>query len=173
MRNHIDKLASLAKNNCSGNVMKKILPWFVILTILLTGAKSKNFDLVRFTVINESPFPLGISLTGLFTESIYYLHLPEGDPEFPVERTFTIARDEYQMQVYYIDLWDPVYGYTCTTGQGGTLNAKSNSTITVKHCNAAQSGGRRSQGETLTSITPRGKVEVPVSIYLNRFYTLY
>jgi len=77
------------------------------------------------------------------------------------------------MQVYYIDLWDPVYGYTCTTGQGGTLNAKSNSSITVKHCNAAQSGGTRSQGQAPTTPTSLAKVEVPVSIYRNRFYSLY
>jgi hypothetical protein len=153
--------------------MKKIIPWFLVLTILLTSASSKNVDLVRFTVVNQSPFPLGISLTGLFTESTYYLHVPEGDPEFPVERTFTIARDEYQMQVYYIDLWDPVYGYTCTTGQGGTLNAMKNNTITVKHCNAGQSGGSRSRGEAPTTKLSSAKVEVPVSIYRNRFYTLY
>lgn len=173
MREPIDKFASLSKNNYSRNVMKKYLPWFLILTVLLSAARTKNLDLVRFTVVNQSPFPLGISLTGLFTESIYYLSVPEGDPEFPVERTFTIARDEYQMQVYYIDMWDPVYGYTCTTGQGGTLNAKSNSSITVKHCNSAQSGGRRSQGQAPTTATSMAKVEVPVSIHRNLFYSLY
>lgn len=152
--------------------MKKYLPWFLIITILLAGAKTQNLDLVRFTVVNESPFPLGISLTGTFTESFYYLHVPEGDPEFPVERTFTIARDEYQMQVYYIDLWDPVYGYTCSSGPGGLLNAKKNNSITVKHCNASTAGGSRNREENPATPRALGRVEVSFSIYRNRNYSL-
>lgn len=150
--------------------MKKLLPWLLAFTLLLTASKKDTANLVRFTVINESPFPLGISLTGTFTETIYYLNVPEGDPEFPVEKTFTIARDEYQMVVYYIDLWDPVYGYTCTTGPGGMLNAMKNSTITVKHCNAATAGGSRADTPASSPLT--GEIEAPVSIYRNRFYSL-
>ena len=152
--------------------MKIIFPWLLALTFLLTAAKENPADLVRFTVINESPFPLGISLTGTFTETTYYLNVPEGDSEFPVEKTFTITRDEYQMVVYYIDLWDPVYGYTCTTGPGGLLNARRNNTLTVKHCNAAAAGGSRSSAETPATSPFNGVVEAPVSIYRNRFYSL-
>lgn len=152
--------------------MQKKIPFLLALTLLLAAAKKSNSDLVRFTVINESPFPLGISLTGTFTEAIYYLNVPAGDQEFPVERTFTITRDEYQMQVYYIDLWDPVYGYTCSTGPGGLLNAMRNSMITVKHCRAATAGGSHSRTDIPVSSPITAEVESPVSIYRNRLYSL-
>lgn len=152
--------------------MKKLL-WLIALgCLLVTVASWQNLDLVRFTVVNASPFPLEIRLEGRMTESFYYLRLPKGDPEFPLVRTFTIARDQYQMQVYYIDLWDPVYGYTCHMGPGGSLNARKNNTITVRDCRASQPGGQR-PGPHPTAPESLGRVEVQPVFYHNGLYWLY
>jgi len=66
-------------------------------------------------VINKSGMPLELSLTGQDMDSFYVLRVPAGTPEFPYEQTFEVLPDTYTSSLYYVEIYDPVYGYTCDT----------------------------------------------------------
>jgi hypothetical protein len=101
-----------------------------ILALFLTAAKPTKTVLVRLTIVNKSGVELFIHLDNLATnyedDVTYSLTIPEGDHENPTVKEFTIYRDIYDVQVYYVENWDPVYGYTiCANSTGKTqLNAK-------------------------------------------------
>jgi hypothetical protein len=101
-----------------------------ILALFLMGAKPTKTALVRLTIVNKSGVELFIHLDNLATsykdDVTYSLTIPEGDHEAPTVKEFTIYRDIYDVQVYYVENWDPVYGYTiCGNSTGKTqLNAK-------------------------------------------------
>ena len=128
--------------------MRKILPWFFIITLILTAGIPNPDKLVRLTILNKSQYPLGIKLTGDNEANFYYLHVPKGDEEFPLEKRFTIARDIYQMQIYYIELWDPVYGTNCGSGRSGTIDAMHNTRMIVQDCTRSQGRERSREPET-------------------------
>lgn len=124
--------------------MKKVLILITLSSLLLMGvspssgpmaASLKSIKLVRLTIVNKSGLPLEIKLTGENVENFYYLRIPTGDRTLPTEEIFTIARDTYQVQPYYIELWDPVYGYSCGGAGSRTLYAYHNIKITFLECN--------------------------------------
>jgi hypothetical protein len=84
---------------------------FVILSLLLVSAD--DVRLARFEIINKSGMEIAVGLTGLEYEELYYLRLAEGTRADPVAKTFTLVPDNYYMQVYYLEYWDPVYGFKC------------------------------------------------------------
>jgi hypothetical protein len=131
--------------------MRKIVTWILFLPLVLAAAKPNPNDLTRFTVINQSPYPLEISLSGQLTETMYFLKVPKGNTDVTVEKDFTIQRDVYQMSIHYVELWDPVYGPRCGAGQGGTLNAMHNNRIIVKDCTATRTNNR-SSGPQMTPV---------------------
>lgn len=94
--------------------MKRNLIIILLLSTLLIGASPVRT--VRLTVVNKSGLPVEISLTGQYLENTYYLRVPEGDRLFPAEKHIDLIPDQYSMRIYYIELWDPVYGYDCTEG---------------------------------------------------------
>jgi len=94
--------------------MKRKIWIILVLSLLLIGAKP--FRTVRLTVVNKSGLPVEISLAGQYLEYTYYLRVPEGDRLFPTEYHVDVVPDSYTMQIYYKELWDPVYGYDCTGG---------------------------------------------------------
>lgn len=107
-----------------------------LLALLLISANVFPIRLVRLTIVNKSGFPLEIRLTNEEDSNIfYYLRIDEGDRSNPTEKVFTITPGRYQMQPYYIELWDPVYGYSC--GQPGSqiLYAERNIRIIILECN--------------------------------------
>jgi hypothetical protein len=101
-----------------------------ILALFLMGAKPTKNVLVRLTIVNKSGVELFIHLDNLATnyedDVTYSLTIPEGNHETPTVKEFTIYREVYDVQVYYVENWDPVYGYTiCANSTGKTqLNAK-------------------------------------------------
>jgi hypothetical protein len=116
------------------------------LVLFLTAASSlmlqgfKPYPLVRFTVVNKSGYPLGIRLEAVRESEdprpdlFYYLDVPEGDPHALQVVTFTIGRDRYTMQIYYIEYYDPVYGWTCDSPASGKLDARHNVRLMVPGC---------------------------------------
>ena len=58
---------------------------------------------------------LGIRMTGDRQEELYYLTIPKGDRAFPTTKAFDVAVDDYTMLVYYVEFYDPVYGFQCNS----------------------------------------------------------
>ena len=123
--------------------MKKILILITLSSLFLMGVSSspglmtaspKSIKLVRLTIVNKSGLPLEIKLSGENVENFYYLRVPAGDRTLPTEEVFTIARDTYQVQPYYIELWDPVYGSSCGGAGSRTYYAFHNIKITFLEC---------------------------------------
>ena len=112
--------------------MKKILLTFVILAIALglIGADEPG-KLMRFTVVNKFELPIGIQLISKNdSDRYYYLTIPDHS-----QKTFTLERDEYAMQVYYIETYDPVYGFQCGRALPSHLLATRNIRLVFKDCN--------------------------------------
>ena len=118
--------------------MRKTLLITSILALLLMGSKPFPGKLVRLTVVNKSGLPVEIKMTGKYEEAFYYLRVPEGDRDFPVEKIFTIIPDTYQTQLYYIELWDPVYGYSCAS-KSQSMELYRNTRVVVKECDQVPS----------------------------------
>ncbi len=94
--------------------MRQKLAILAAITLLLISAKSVRT--VRLTVINKSGLPVEVRLTGTYYEETYYLRVPEGDRDHASEAHIDVLPDDYSMQVFYKEYWDPVYGYDCSEG---------------------------------------------------------
>ena len=120
--------------------------WLItgLLTILLIGASPFGIErLVDLTVVNKSGLPVEIKLTGSDEENYYYLKVPRGYRDAPTEKVFTVVPDTYSAVSYYIEPWDPVYGYDCSS-RSSTLAATKNIRVTIMECDRASRHG----GET-------------------------
>lgn len=118
--------------------MKKITMLSFVLALFLLGFDQVGVmdKLVRFTVINKSEVDIGIRLINREKELNYYLTVPEGDKEFPGEKEFTIEPAIYEMQVFYKETYDPVYGYPKCQGlvMPARLYALHNIKLTFDKC---------------------------------------
>ena len=97
---------------------RKSLLALAILSLLLAGTYPQPTKLIRLTVVNRSGLPVEIGLTGSIINKYnqhtsYYLRLPKNEPRGDTIREFTIFPDKYSMKVYYVELWNPVYGTHC------------------------------------------------------------
>lgn len=97
--------------------MKKIILILVFLSLLsltvLTAFEPS--PRAQLTIVNKSEVKLGIQLIDpQDDENLYFLTIEKGDRTDPEEKTFEIKPAMYSMIVYYMETWDPVYGYpTC------------------------------------------------------------
>ncbi len=106
--------------------------WTILLlsVLLISAAKIKT---VRLTVINKSGLPVEIAFTGKYLENSYYLRVPEGDRTSSTIKHIDLVPDLYSMNIYYVELWDPVYGYDCTSG-GKSVKITHNTRLTFLGC---------------------------------------
>jgi hypothetical protein len=108
-------------------------PLMVILLLAITSLGSVSVKTVRVTVINKSGMPVDVRMTGAYEEKIYYLRLAEGDRSFPTEAYADVVPDKYSFEIFYVELWDPVYGSKC--GEGSNNADVTHSTrLTVLEC---------------------------------------
>jgi hypothetical protein len=118
-------------------MMKK---WFWIgLLLILCLTSARPVGLVQLAVINKSGKPLGIRLDEINPGDdqqalFYYLNVPRGDSDQPAEKTFTIVPEHYSIQVFYIEPYDPVYGWSCSSPTSGKLDAEHNSRLVFLKC---------------------------------------
>jgi hypothetical protein len=94
--------------------MKRTLIALVLISLLsvtlLTAFYPPYYG--ELTIINKSGVKLGIQLVDpQDDENIYFLTIEKGDRLEPQEKTFEIRPATYGMVVYYMETWDPVYGY--------------------------------------------------------------
>jgi hypothetical protein len=123
--------------------MKKILTLISLLTLMLVGAK-QPIALVELTIINKSEMDIAIQLKGqdkvcankcdTIKGEFYYLSVPEGSREIPYRKTFEIEKDTYGMQLFFIQTYDPVYGFKCPTPAPNLLVARRNIRLVVLPC---------------------------------------
>jgi len=64
----------------------------------------------------------------------YYLTILEGSRELPNTKTFDIQKNDYAMQLFYLETYDPVYGYQCNTPAMNVLLARRNIRLVVLPC---------------------------------------
>lgn len=134
--------------------MKKIV-WLIALLALLLIAGSEPVDPIRLTIINKSEEDIAIQLTSKNREcctskeidygEFYYLPVLEGSRETPTTKTFIIEREQYLMQLFYLETWDPVYGFECGSTAPNTLIAQNNLRVVVLPC--GEFPGPRAVGE--------------------------
>jgi len=105
----------------------------LVMALSLSGMSPASTRLARLTVINKSGRAIELSLTGQESEVFYYLRLLSGTRTVPYESLFTVVRDTYSSWLYYVELWDPVYGATCST-KAQTLDIHHNVTLIVFDC---------------------------------------
>lgn len=98
------------------NESVKKYPLIFILLLALSALGAKNFRTVRVTIVNKSGMPVEVSMTGRVQEMTYYVRLPEGDRTSPTEAVVDVVPDDYSFKIYYVELWDPVYGTECGEG---------------------------------------------------------
>jgi hypothetical protein len=94
---------------------QRTLLFVLLLSLALMSASPLPMRKVRLTIINKSGLPMEYKLEGADDDFgfFYYLRVPEGDRISPTEKIFTIYEGEYTITAYYVELWDPVYGYSC------------------------------------------------------------
>lgn len=113
----------------------------VLLSLLSIGATYRAGKLLRLTIINKSGMELEIKLTGSEDENFYVLRVPAGERNDPTEKVFTVAPDTYQIDPYYVELWDPVYGSSCGSSSQRTLAITRKTRITFFECTARLPNG--------------------------------
>jgi len=115
---------------------------FALISLLLVATCPKPTKLIRLTVVNKSGLPIEIGMTGSVTDkynhqNYYYLRLQKNDRLGSEIREFTIIPDKYAMKVYYVELWDPVYGTKCSA-VSKTVEAYHNVRVIVPVCTIRQ-----------------------------------
>jgi hypothetical protein len=112
--------------------MKKV-QLFLAFALALSSLGAAGLKTVRVTLVNKSGMPVEVRLTGKYQEHIYYVRLAEGDRTQPAEAVVDVIPDQYSMEIFYIELWDPVYGYTCGSGKQ-SAEVSHSARLTVLEC---------------------------------------
>lgn len=119
---------------------KWILLLLALLSLFLIGAVPFRSALIRLTVVNKSGREVDISLNGRDLEYFYYLTVAEGDGLSPTVQVFTVVPDTYTSQLYFVELWDPVYGYYCNS-KSQAIDLTHNVRLTVLPCDRTPPNG--------------------------------
>ncbi len=120
-----------------------------ILALMLVSAEP--IELIRLTIINKSKMEIAIQLTGLTTPCVtkndrsqprfYYLPVPEGSKDLPNAKVYTIERNTYAMRVFYLETYDPVYGFKCFQPAVNMIKATRNMRVVIGECKALPING--------------------------------
>ncbi len=123
-------------------MMKKRLLVALIASVLMIAAESMNT--VNLTVINKSEVDIGLMLNSVTDEDRwYYFTIPSGYPDEPkegkenyTEQTYEIVWDVYTSAAYFMEPYDPVYGYPNCGNKtiGSRLVATHNVKLVYKAC---------------------------------------
>lgn len=124
--------------------MNKKIAWIIPIFALLILAGSKPVDLIRLTIINKAEMDIAVQLNAVpkvccnmadvEQGQFYYLPVPEGTKEQPTVKVYTIERDTYLMRLYYLETYDPVYGFKCDPTLPNTMIAGRNLRVVVLPC---------------------------------------
>jgi hypothetical protein len=156
--------------------MKRRLILISLLAFLLLGA-TRPVDTIRLTVINKAEMDIAIRLTSKTYQcansadvvygDFYYLTVLEGSREQPNVKVFEVQKNDYAMQLYYLETYDPVYGYKCETPSINILMARRNIRLSVLPCTFKM--GPKQVGEP----TMRKYVPYVNKTYFERLFKVY
>jgi hypothetical protein len=125
--------------------MKKhiFLATILILSLFLI-AGSAPMPTIRLTLVNKSGMDIAVQLMGqdqvyanksdVRRGQFYYLTVLKGTKEEPTIKHFDIEQNTYGMQLFYLETWDPVYGFQCGRTTPNALIAEHNLRLTVLPC---------------------------------------
>jgi hypothetical protein len=125
--------------------------WFLIFlvmaSLLLMGAGRSPAATARLTIINKSGMEIAVQLNGQAHTCAnqcdeiqglsYYLLVSKGDKEKPAWRVIDIEKNTYQMRVFYMETYDPVYGFKCQDPGPNGLIAMHDQRLVVLSCDQA------------------------------------
>ncbi len=112
--------------------MRKLFFILAILSIVLTAASPVNP--ARLTIVNKASKKVEVKLVAADDSGAYNFLVDKGSKDFPSETVFVIEKGQYSMSVHYVEIYDPVYGYTCEDVES-TLVAKRNIRVVILECN--------------------------------------
>ncbi len=122
-------------------VMKQVFPQkfpliFSLIASLLITSAFEPMHLIRLTVINKASIEVALRLDNEQEDIHYYLSIPKGDEEAPIEKVFTIIPATYSVRAIYLETYDPVYGYPYCGGisPGGNYNLTMQSRMIIPAC---------------------------------------
>jgi len=133
---------------------KKILLILPLLLVLFSGASYA--DLYRLTVINKSKMPVELTMTGQDEDGFYVLRVPGASRGIPTEQIFTIAPDTYTTSLFYVEIYDPVYGYTCDS-KSQELQIYRNVRLVIYDCNHSVRRGSEPPSQIKYGAMGRGR----------------
>ena len=148
-----------------------------ILALLLVGAEP--ISPIRLTIINKSGMKIAVQLNsvpeycynkaGTGPTNFYYLPVPEGSKDLPSSRDYIIEKGTYVMRVFYIETYDPVYGFQCSQPIPNTFKVTRNQKVVIGECSALPpNGGEPSMRKYLPYPLPRDTPFVK-RYWINRF----
>ncbi len=153
--------------------MRKILILVSLLALSLVSVSPPPPDGL-LTIENRSPLPLQLTLVSQnnkkskesLTESWQYnLLVPAGPQGSATIQTYALARARYALTAQYVEMYDPVYGFQCTS-KSMTLNLERNVHLLFFGCNVQppnrgepqrakfSGGGGKSSGGSQPGATP-------------------
>jgi hypothetical protein len=123
--------------------MKKTMMFIALVSLLLIGAINKPVDTIRLTIVNKSGRGIAIQLrtqpktccnSGELIPGLFYYLPVDGKENNITIKAYDIEKETYGMQLYYIQTYDPVYGWECATPAANALKAKRDMRLTVLPC---------------------------------------
>jgi hypothetical protein len=136
-------------------MFKKFSLLALLAIIFLTGFDT--LDLHTLTIVNKSGMEIAVRLKGVEEEELYYLPVPEGSRTEPTSRNFSIVEDTYSAQVMYIEYWDPVYGFQCSSA-ATQFTANRNVRMIVVECDRRVVGTKE---PGYVKVPARPKIRIP------------
>ncbi len=94
---------------------------------------------VTLKVINRSGMEIALQLDGAVLGESYYFKVPKGDKQQEIEVSYSVQRDDYYIQLYFLENYDPVYGKKCSESSAVWYPLQSQRTITILPCNEVMS----------------------------------
>jgi len=108
-----------------------------LLALLLISAAPITYNLAPLTIVNKSGRQVVVTLSGTGDENreeSYVLTIPRGSKREPTTRKFTIIPGMYRGSIEYVEIYDPVYGYSCSDRSVPKINASRVVRLTIMPC---------------------------------------
>ncbi len=123
--------------------MKKLLALISLLCLLFIGADPAT-GTVRLTIVNKADMGIAVKLTSADHEcpnskeiikgDFYYLTVLAGSRDEPTIKSYNVKENTYLMQLLYLEIYDPVYGFKCNTPAPNAMRAKRDIRLIVLPC---------------------------------------
>jgi len=108
--------------------------WIALVLYTVWFIKPTPIAPVTLKVINRSGMEIALQLDGAVLGESYYFKVPKGDRQLATEVRYSVQRDDYSLQLYFLENYDPVYGTKCSESSTIWYPLQSQRTITILPC---------------------------------------